>query len=345
MADSPNPIFVASTGRSGSTLLSSMLRLHPEVLSLSEVMSFLMPLTFAYDSLDGEQFWRLLSTPRAMQTTLLRHGLAIDEFLYPKIPVRRYDTESGVPPILLTALPHLTDDPEGLYDEMRELVVRLPCDRLASQYSRLFQWLCAKFGRSLWVERSGASLNLLSGIFRHFPDAKYIYLARDGRECALSMSRHHYFRLGVIAQQIRQAVGFDPFASPDRPPGLRLPPGMELLLPEKFDPSAYSRFQIPLQRWGSVWSSLTSTGHTHLSQLPPTRVLTLRYESLTAHPAGELARIADFLHISPDYPEWMAAATALPSPKRMTWMWLPPGDRQHLDDACRPGMALLQHFG
>ena len=32
------PVFVVGTGRCGSTMLSNMLRIHPEVLSLSEFM-------------------------------------------------------------------------------------------------------------------------------------------------------------------------------------------------------------------------------------------------------------------------------------------------------------------
>ena len=36
-------VFVVSTGRCGSTMLSNMLRLNPEILSLSEFFSLLMP--------------------------------------------------------------------------------------------------------------------------------------------------------------------------------------------------------------------------------------------------------------------------------------------------------------
>ena len=33
-------------------------------------------------------------------------------------PGSRFTAATGIPPILVTALPHLSDDPEGLYDEV-----------------------------------------------------------------------------------------------------------------------------------------------------------------------------------------------------------------------------------
>src|SRR5690348_7947728 len=110
------PVFIVGTGRCGSTLLSNVLRLHPAILSLSELLTFLRPYTFAYEQLDGAAFWQMLSTPRTAHTVLLRHGLAVEEFLYPRMPARRYAGQGGIPPLLLTTLPHLTADPDALYD-------------------------------------------------------------------------------------------------------------------------------------------------------------------------------------------------------------------------------------
>src|SRR5262249_60770926 len=56
-------VIVVSTGRCGSTMLSNMLRLNPEILSLSEFFSLLMPDPFPAGELDAAAYWRLLSGP------------------------------------------------------------------------------------------------------------------------------------------------------------------------------------------------------------------------------------------------------------------------------------------
>ena len=44
MQGRPGPgVFVVSTGHCGSTMLSNMLRLNPEILSLSEFLALLLP--------------------------------------------------------------------------------------------------------------------------------------------------------------------------------------------------------------------------------------------------------------------------------------------------------------
>lgn len=76
------PAFVVCTGRSGSTLLSNMLRLNPGILSLSEFFAFLGPSAFQTGPMDAEQLWALLSQPNRQTRALMDSGLTIDEVLY-----------------------------------------------------------------------------------------------------------------------------------------------------------------------------------------------------------------------------------------------------------------------
>ena len=109
-------VFVVSTGRCGSTMLSNMLRLNPGILSLSEFFSLLMPDPLPAGELDAAAYWRLLSEPWVFFRHLYRLGLRVPEFLYVPGPGSRFTAATGIPPILVTALPHLSEDPEGLYD-------------------------------------------------------------------------------------------------------------------------------------------------------------------------------------------------------------------------------------
>jgi len=135
-------VIVVSTGRCGSTMLSNMLRLNPEILSLSEFFSLLMPDPLPAGELDAAAYWRLLSEPWVFFRHLYRLGLRVPEFLYVPGPGSRFTPATGIPPILVTALPHLSDDPEGLYDEVEAFAAGLTPASAAAQHRRLIGWLC-----------------------------------------------------------------------------------------------------------------------------------------------------------------------------------------------------------
>ena len=67
-------VIVVSTGRCGSTMLSNMLRLNPEILSLSEFFSLLMPDPFPAGELDAAAYWRILHREHSTIGTLSMFG-------------------------------------------------------------------------------------------------------------------------------------------------------------------------------------------------------------------------------------------------------------------------------
>ena len=335
------PIFIVGTGRCGSTLLSTLLRRNPFVLSLSEFLTFLRPYTFAQEWLDGAQFWRLLSLPRPTHTVLLRHGLEVEEFLYPRLPLARHNGEDGIPPLLLTTLPHLSDDPDALYDEIGTVVRAWPAARPATQYLRLFEWLRARFDRQVWVERSGFSLDLVPHLIGHFPTAKFVHLYRDGPECALSMSRHHYFRLAVIGRQIAERLGTDPYDSPGVLAPEDAPAPLRALLPQTFDPAVYRETALRPALFGAVWSALIAKGLAYLAQLPSERVLSISYAALVASPRAELQRLMEFIQPGLAPASWLDEAVTLVRPKPAAWTALPERERRLVERSCRPGARLL----
>src|SRR3984893_12524358 len=77
--------FVVGTGRCGSTLLSRLLREHPDVLAMSEFFSTLRiaaaagPARFPTDDMDGAQLWRLLASPFPMLDAMISDGLRTSE--------------------------------------------------------------------------------------------------------------------------------------------------------------------------------------------------------------------------------------------------------------------------
>lgn len=346
-APSQTPLFIVSAGRSGSTMLSDLLSLHPVILSLSELFNALHPLGFRQDPIDGANLWRVLSEPRPRHTAWLRlmeRGLVIDEFRYPLAAALRF-RDTGIPPLLAMTLPALTEDPDGLHEALGGYVRALPEDRLNRQYERVFQWLCTHLGRRFWCERSGASLGLVYPLSHFFPDAKFIHVFRDGREFALSASRFAPMRMGMISAMFKQRFGSAPYLTPAYQAPEDLPPAWRGLVPDTFDVDVFQRFELPLERIGMAWSEMIAVGLQLLGNVPAERVLHVRYESMLDAPYAQLQRIVRFMDPGLDDPAWLAKAAGRVHknpPKRES---LHAEERARLASACAPGMALLHGLG
>lgn len=334
------PAFVVSTGRCGSTLLSRMLRLHPEILSLSEFFGLLLTGPFPPGELTGAAYWELLSTPHPFVTTAYRAGAPVEEFLYRPAPGGRFSADTGIPPILVTPLPHLTGQPEQLYDEIARFTRQLSPASAAVQHQRLFRWLRQRAGARVWVERSGYSLRYLPELIGLFPGARFVHLYRDGRECAYSMSRSGAFRLGTLWLRLQEALGVNPYLE-EVPDSVTVPAELAPLMPGSFDLAAFEAIELPPGDFARTWSEQVLAGLDALTAVPPDRLLQVSYETLTADPAGTLTRLAGFLGPLAVPRSWLEQAGGLVSQRPPRWLSLPPGEREQLTRACEPAMARL----
>ena len=337
-----DPVFIVGTGRCGSTMLSNMVRLHPDLLSVSEFFTSLTSRAFRGRDPAGETVFRRLNTLSPGGRALLTNDLIVDEFLYPLGPGARYRA-GEVPAILCTTLPHLTDDHERVWDELAAALRARGRAPLAAHYRFVFEWLAERFGKSVWIERSGLSLPFVPTLAKLFPDARFVHVHRDGRDTAMSMSRHHYFRLRVQSEELLLAAGIDP----GRPFNLLgtspWGPFSEWLRFRFFTAGRYRRTRIPLPAFGRFWSRVVVRGAAALDALPPARVLSLRYETLLSEPERELRRFIRF--VGPEYDDrrWLEAACALARPRSPRWTRLGADEQAALAAACAPGQRLLGH--
>lgn len=195
--------FVVGTGRCGSTALSRILNGHPDVVSLSEFFTAVRLLP-PDSTVSGSEFWRILASPSLIFDAIIRSGVSVPEFDYLKLPGGRFNVDlGGIPVLCMTVLPHLSDDPDALFDELAADVPRWPRRTARDQYLALFNWLTARFGRTAVVERSGLSLGLIPWLRGCFPHGRLVHLHRNGPDCAVSMSQHAGFRMLVL---VRQAI-------------------------------------------------------------------------------------------------------------------------------------------
>ena len=333
------PVLVLSTGRCGSTMISDVLGLHPEVLSLSEVFSLLGPLALFRKRLSGKAMWALCSRQNPALRVLLSADPVPSEILYPfDEPQVRY-TMHNVPPILCTMLPHLTPDCENLYDELEPVVRGRPRAALGDQYRHLFEWLRGRFDRRVWVERSGGSLLSVPRLRRLFPEARLVHVYRDGRDTALSMSRHPAFQIMLASLNKLQRLGIKPLDNTAEagPVGSLL----ALLFLRLVNPARMIRREFDLAAYGSLWSQMILRGQKLLAALPPQRVLALRYEDVLQRPHEKLRELIAFIDPSLSNDAWLQEAARIPRPNPPKYLSLDPQIRRRLTEACAPGLEAL----
>ncbi|MDQ3338742.1 MAG: sulfotransferase [Myxococcota bacterium] len=337
------PTFIVGTGRCGSTMLSDVLRRHPDILSVSEFFTLVTDLggrieqTFPDGEVDGHAVHAIVAGAHPKQTLMHRHDVAMSEVL------SRAGARFGadVPAILQTTLPHLTSAPEALFDEVSTFIIAQPPARIGQHYARLFTWLAEHFGKQHWVERSGGSLRIVRRLLDAFPDARFVHIVRDGRTTAMSMSKHYGFRMALVALQLTEILGCDPFESADRSCLADVPDELAPFLPEAFDAEAFRRYDTPLPLCGHYWSGEIIEGLKTLSTLPPDRVLTLRYEDFLATPKPAITRLVGFLDPRRVDAAWVDDVAGSVRSARASVDDLSRAERAALEDACAPGFAAL----
>lgn len=347
------PTFVVGTGRCGSTMISNMLRDHPSVLSLSEFFSLVtdgsrLTEPFSPEPMDGRRFWKIVGATTPFMTFQLRMRSVrpADHLLYPYDEVdARYSAETGVPSIVLTALPHLTADPVALYDLMQAETAGWPVRPIADHYRGLFGWLADRFGKKIWIERSGASLGRISRLLELFPEARFIHIVRDGRDVAISMEEECGFRLAHVTNVIAQHLGVDPLLSSDRSGIANVPAELRRFLPENSTPDLLAGYRIPVSQCVGPWVRQIQTGVEALGALPTNRVLNLRYEDFFADPLCQINALAGFIGRDFCDEDWATRCAAAICQPRTSWRDLPADVAANLTEACRPGFETLQAAG
>jgi len=312
--------FVVGTGRCGSTLLSRMLAQHPGVLGLFEFFNGLdWGRRFAPGDVSGAEFWSIVAQPNEVTDHALARGYDSDEIAYPFAPHSRLKRGDAVPWILIATLPRLTDDHDALFDELAAEVLRWPAASLAAHYEHLFATLGERFGRPLWIERAGSSIDYMGELHALYPDARFLHIHRDGREAALSIRAHPFYRLAVNAM-----FGLVP----------EVGEGEDVI-------SAMLESEPPVEIYGRYWTDQLLRGFRAAARMDAAQYLEVRFEDLVTSPREVMGAIGRFFEL-PGGGDWLERAAALVRGVPPTrFEKLPPEAQALLADAVRPGQMLL----
>ncbi len=339
------PVLILSTGRCGSTMVSEMLNRHPGVLSISEFFSTLGSAGFAWSRPDGARLWKNCSQQSAAVNAMLRDGQIVSEVLYGHDASSSRFKAWNMPPILSITLPHLTDQPEALFDELAPVIGSQPRRPLGDQYRFLFEHLARHFGRQVWVERSGGSLMQAAKLLHLFPEARVIHVYRDGRDTAQSMSQHHNFRVLIAVFKKFRALGFDARKGFLRKKSSVLGLMLEALVFRRLDvPKLLRDYPLELADFGAFWSDLIMVGETVLAPLPPSRRLNVKFEDIQASPHQKLTELIRFIDPSLENGAWLEEACAMLRPTRSKFSALPTAEQAAVTRACAPGLRALGYM-
>lgn len=330
--------FILGTARCGSTLVSDILNLHPDLLSLSEVFSTAASHALLPGKMTAARFWRGLAQPNPTGMLIGNPAEAPKEFLYGRVENPRHDPWR-CPPLLAVALPHLTDRPDDLFDWLGTQVLRQPVQSSAAHYRDAFAALARRMGRTCWVERSGGSVVATRTLARLFPRARFVLLARDGPDTALSMRDYPATRYSIHMEHRLRRLGLD-LLHPDRHYGrARFWPWLERLGSLVPQQPLLDR-QPDVAMAGGFWARMIRQGVEEFLRLPEGRRMYLSYEALLREPEAQIARLGRFLTGSAPG-GWVTRAARLPQPRPSRAAALPEAERRRLETACAPGTRAL----
>ncbi|MEJ3749871.1 sulfotransferase [Actinomycetes bacterium KLBMP 9797] len=156
------PVIVCGCPRSGTTLLQLMLHAHPRLAIPPETRFVLEAYRHrrAFGDLDAPDRRRALA------------GWIVDR------PETRF-ADLGLDA-----------------DEVRAAIVAGP-GTLGSALGAVFQAYARRFGKPRWGDKRPAYVTNVAVLARLFPDAQFVHIVRDGRDCVASLKRMPWHRGGV----------------------------------------------------------------------------------------------------------------------------------------------------
>jgi hypothetical protein len=148
--------------------------------------------------------------------------------------------------------------------------------------------------------------------------------------------------MGAIAFYLQAVMGCDPYESDDRSGVEDLSDELYSFLPEHFDAAPFRAYHVPLPLYGNHWSEEVIKGLQVLTQVPPDRCLTMRFEDFLTTSEESIKKLLMFIDPQLVDEAWIHRTASLVRPVRSSWQTLPAQEQVLLDQACQPGFQALE---
>lgn len=304
-------------------MVSNLLRNHPDILSLSEFWPNRVNLRelFSDKIMSGKAYWDLLSVPMAQDI----YKVALDGKIS-QVPNHSLHEQNYMRRV---ALPSLVEDYDQLFQAIEEFVTVLPEAKPSEHIISIFDFIKDRLGKKVWVERTGASSDFLHRWRRMWPGLRIVHVYRDGRDCAISMSKHHAFRLQIMRAEINEGLSFYKI----------LPISADSFTIEEF----YQK-EIRLERFGELWNTMIMRTLDEIKMIPEEQCLNIKYEDLISQPDEILSQLLGFISPELEGQSWIEEQKRILSQSRSNWRTLEPMEIERLTKVCRYGLSRLNYL-
>lgn len=173
-----SPIFIIGTERSGTNLLRLMLNAHSaiSVPHPPHIMKFFSPLESLYGELGDDGNFRRLITDVCRMVELHTY-------------------------------------PWGIQLNREQVFYGVPERNLLNIYFQIYNQYLAHTGKRRWACKSTFMIEHVAEIRRYYPDARFIFMVRDGRDVAVSAKKsifnHFHVYYSAVRWQREQRLGLD----------------------------------------------------------------------------------------------------------------------------------------
>lgn len=307
-----NARFIVGTGRCGSTILSKMINLHPDVAVFNE---FFIAMHFykkwGERQLSGSEMADIIDCGVEAGSGAFKKIVA--HLATPEVTFEGGATalpkdasayrDNVFPDVLLLPLPHLFDRPEEALEELMRFVRAQPAQALSRHYLAIFEFLTRAAGKTIWIERSGGSIAWLPEMIDLFPDGRYLHLYRDPLDVALSMQRHNHFRVRAFKYfdlTTKDGIRWSDLDESDLNNNMPISPRLKSVM----------EHEVPLEYFLEDVNDCILRGMKEIKRLSPSQYAEISFEEIMADPKASLTAIADFFDLPPDE-TWLENAAAL----------------------------------
>ncbi|MFK7894597.1 MAG: sulfotransferase [Myxococcota bacterium] len=335
------PRFIIGTGRCGSTILSKMLDVHPDVCVLSE---FLVALDarrkFGERSVDGAELARICDCGLGSTGEFKK---IVGHLKTPEIQFDLENPPSGAAPenyrdgvypeLILLPLSTLFEDSPQAFDELVAFAAAQPTRKLSEQLLVLFEWTTRRAGKTLWIERSGGTLSQLPELIELFPNARFLHLHRDPYDVARSMKNHNHMRLFALQHYgltTADGLSWSDLDETDLRDDGPMSPRLKALFEQ----------DVPLEIFLRDWNEMVLRGFASVKRLAVEQYEEVSFEDLQADPKRVLSQIVDFFEL-PRGDAWMDEAASLLTPGKAGRATPSAKEAEMVREICHPALVLL----